>query len=376
MSAHEGERATWRAERIMAENHGGIVRTTSGETADVEVAPVRIGLGAIIAYVVLACGLAWLVALPLWLGDGLRTPYAGLLLPVMMYMPAVAVVIVLLVFRPIPKGQRLRFLGMWPLRPAKRVVWLMLIGLLAPPLLVLASTVLAALCGWLTVDLVNFSGFTELLAAKVPAGTPLPPAIVLIVVQAASIPVAAATVNALAAFGEELGWRGFLVPALRRYGTWASLLISGVIWGLWHAPIILLGYDFGRTDPTGVLFMIGGCVVWGVLLGWLRLRSASMWPAVFAHGALNASAAMYLWFFAAGSRADPALVLPLGVAGWIVGAAVILVLILTGQFRRQPALAADRPRTLPAPFPEPIVENPQIARTDPMAPTGSDPERS
>jgi hypothetical protein len=122
--------------------------------------------------------------------------------------------------------------------------------------------------------------------------------------------------------------------------------------------------------------MIGGCVVWGVLLGWLRLRSASMWPAVFAHGALNASAAMYLWFFAAGSRADPALVLPLGVAGWIVGAAVILVLILTGQLRRQPVLAADRPRTLPAPFPGPPVDSRQIAETDPMTPTGSDPDRS
>lgn len=339
-------------------------------------APPRIGLGAIAAYIVLACGLAWLVALPLWLGDGLREPYALPLMSVMMYMPAVAVVLVLLVLRPVPKGQRLRFLGLWPLRPVKRVVWLMVIGLLAPPLLVLASTAVAALCGWLTVDLAGFSGFTELLAAKVPAGTPLPPAGVLIAAQAASIPVAAATVNAIAAFGEELGWRGFLVPALRRYGTWASLLISGVVWGLWHAPIILLGYDFGRTDVSGVLLMIGGCVVWGVLLGWLRLRSGSMWPAVFAHGALNASAAMYVWFFAAGTRADPALVLPLGVAGWIIGAAVILVLILTGQFRRQPVLAADRPRTLPAPFPESLPEDPQGAGASPRMPSGSEPERS
>ncbi len=341
-----------------------------------------IGLGAIVAYVVLACGLAWLVALPLWLGDGLREPYALPLMTVMMYMPAVAVVLVLLVLRPIPKGQRLRFLGLWPLRPVKRVLWLIVIGLLVPPLLVLASTAVAALCGWLTVDLARFSGFTELIAAKVPAGTPLPPTGVLIAAQAASIPVAAATVNAIAAFGEELGWRGFLVPALRRYGAWASLLISGVIWGLWHAPIILLGYNFGRTDVTGVLLMTGGCVVWGVLLGWLRLRSGSMWPAVFAHGALNASAGMYVWFFAAGTRADPALILPLGVAGWIVGAVLILVLIVTGQFRRQPALAADRPRTLPAPFPEPALENPQDpgsgagSGAGPSAPAGSEPERS
>ncbi len=354
----------------MSEDGGVEIRDEDVEARRSSGAPVRIGLGAIVAYAMLACGLAWLVASPLWVGDGLREPYAAPLMSAVMCTPAVAVVIVLLVLRPIPKGQRLRFLGMWPLRPAKRVVWMAAIGLLVPPVLVFVSTMVAALCGWLRLDLVGFSGFAHLLASQVPAGTPLPPTAVLVAVQAASIPVAAATVNALAAFGEELGWRGFLVPALRRYGTGASLLVSGVIWGLWHAPIILLGYNFGRTDVTGVLLMVGGCVVWGVLLGWLRLRSASMWPAVFAHGALNASAAMYVWFFAWGTTADPALVLPLGVAGWVVGAAVILVLIAAGQFRRQPALAADRPRTLPAPFPTP----PEASGT-PSA-RGDDPARS
>lgn len=306
-----------------------------------------IGLGAIIAYVVLACGLAWLVALPLWLGDGLREPYALPLMTVMMYMPAVAVVLVLFVLRPIPKGQRLRFLGLWPLRPVKRVVWLIVIGLLVPPLLVLASTAVAALCGWLTVDLAGFSGFTELIAAKVPAGTPLPPTGVLIAAQAASIPVAAATVNAIAAFGEELGWRGWLLPALRPLGTWPALILSGVIWGAWHSPVILLGYNFGRTDLTGVLLMIGGCVAWGILLGWLRLRSASVWPAVIAHGSLNAAAGLVL--IVAATQPDMALAGPLGVATWIVLALLTVVLVLTGQFRAQPELADAPGRLLSAP---------------------------
>ncbi|MBS1699172.1 MAG: CPBP family intramembrane metalloprotease [Actinobacteria bacterium] len=321
------------------------IAVSAGEAPAAPEQTVRIGVGAIVAYAVLALGLAWLVALPLWLGRGLGEPYAVPLMTAMMYTPAVAVLVVLAVLRPIPKGRRLRFLGIWPLRPAKRVIGMVVLGLLGPPVLVLASVAVAALCGWLRVDLAGFSGFSELLAAQVPAGTPLPPPAVLIAAQAVSIPVAAATLNALAAFGEEVGWRGFLVPALRRWGTWPALLISGAIWGLWHAPIILLGYDFGRTDATGVLLMVGGCVVWGVLFGWLRLRSASLWPAVFAHGALNASAAMYLWFFASGSRPDPALVLPLGVAGWIVGAVVIVVLALSRGFGRQPELAADRPRS-------------------------------
>lgn len=303
---------------------------------------------ATIAFVVLALGLAWLVALPLWLNGGLTTPLAGILIPVMMFTPALAALIVMLVLRPVPKGERLRFLGMWPLRPAKRVVWMMVLGLFGPLVVIAASVAVAALFGWVTLDLVHFSGFAEQLAASLPDGVEAPPAIVVILSQLIAIPFAAATINAFLAFGEELGWRGFLLPALRPLGTWPSLLISGAVWGVWHSPVILLGYNFGLTDLTGVLLMTAGCVAWGVLLGWLRLRSASLWPAVFAHGAMNAAGAMIALFYAAGTTFDIALAGPLGVAGWIACAIVAVILILTGQFRRQPELHGAVGRMLSA----------------------------
>ncbi len=309
----------------------------------------RIRPAATIAFILLACGLAWLAALPMWLDRGLANPLSTALISMMMFTPAIAVVVVMLTMRPVPRGERLRFLGMWPLRPAKRVVGMMVLGLFGPILLVALSVVVAALCGWVTLDLVHFSGFAEQLEASLPAGVPAPPVMVVILSQLLMIPFAAATVNAALAFGEELGWRGFLVPALRQYGTWPALVISGLIWGLWHAPVILLGYNFGRTDMAGVLLMTAGCLAWGVLLGWLRLRSASLWPAVFAHGAMNAAGALITLLFAAGTTFDMALAGPLGVAGWIACAIVVVVLVLTGQFRRQPELDGAVGRMLSAP---------------------------
>ncbi|WP_259607586.1 MULTISPECIES: CPBP family intramembrane glutamic endopeptidase [Microbacterium] len=293
---------------------------------------------AVVLFTVLACGLAWLVALPLWLGDGLAAPIAAAVLPAMMLTPALAAVIVAFVLRMPPRGERGRFLGVWPLRPARRVVWLSVIGWLAPPLVVGASLLVAVALRVLKLD-PTFGAFARELERAVPPGTPLPPVGVLVAAQVASIPVAT-LVNSLFAFGEELGWRGWLLPALRPLGTWPARLISGVIWGVWHSPVILLGYNFARTDVTGVLFMIGGCLAWGVLLGWLRLRSGSVWPAVLAHGALNASGGLIL--LVAAGRPDLALAGPLGVAGWIVCGLLAVVLVLTGQFRRQPALARRR----------------------------------
>lgn len=307
--------------------------------------PKRVAWPAVIVFTVVTCALAWLVALPLWLGEGLAEPIAGVLLPVMMLTPAIAALVVTFVLRVPARGERARFLGLWPLRPAKRIVWLMVAAWLIPPMLVALSILLSAALGFVQLDL-TFQAFAVELQKALPAGTPVPPVEVVVFAQIAMIPIAA-LLNAIPAFGEELGWRGWLVPALRPLGTWPALLISGAIWGFWHSPIILLGYNFGRTDISGVLLMIGGCIAWGILLGWLRLRSASVWPAVIAHGSLNAAGGLIVIFAAA--KPDLGLAGPLGVAGWIVLAIVVAALVLTGQFRHQPELAGASGRLLSAP---------------------------
>jgi hypothetical protein len=92
-----------------------------------------------------------------------------------------------------------------------------------------------------------------------------------------------------------------------------------VVWGLWHAPVILLGYDYPlEQGPVGLLLMVGFCVVTGSLLGWLRLRSRSVWPCAIGHGFVNAAAGVPILFVAAGSRIDSASTGLLGWTGWVV----------------------------------------------------------
>lgn len=322
-------------------------------------------------FVLVSFGLAWLVCLPLWTTNPTSPGYGVLfsvLASAMMYTPAVAVLVVRFTTgraaqrgAPEPRGAFLRFLGVWPLRPAKRVVWFTVAALFLPILLTLLTIAVAAAFGWLPLDLEGFALFRETIERSLPPGTSadlLPPFAVMVALQLASMPFGA-LFNALLAFGEEVGWRGWLLPSLRPLGTWPALIVSGVVWGLWHSPVILLGYNFGRTDWSGVAFMVLGCTAWGVLFGWFRLRSGSVWPAVFGHGALNAAGGTFLLLAASGVPIDPALVSPLGAAGWIVLAVIAIGLAITGQFRVQPELA---PRRVPA------VQSPQATAPAPAQP--------
>ncbi len=318
----------------------------------------RVPWAAVGVYVAVSFGLAWLVALPLWLKDSSEPGYAALfqaLAGAMMLTPTLAMLVVVFAMR-VPRGSRARFLGLWPLRPAKRVVWFLVLAWLAPIVLVAATLVVAALFGWVQLDLQQFSGYQQIIDGQLAtlggqaadtARAAMPPVALLALIQIVAIPFLGLA-NLLPALGEELGWRGWLLPALRPLGVWPSLLLSGAIWGLWHSPVILLGYNFNRTDAWGVVLMTVGCAAWGVFFGWLRLRSASVWPAALAHGVFNASGSvMFVTLLAAEQQPNMALVNPLGVPGWIVLAIVVAVLALTGQFRREPQLAPKRVRALP-----------------------------
>jgi membrane protease YdiL (CAAX protease family) len=89
--------------------------------------------------------------------------------------------------------------------------------------------------------------------------------------------------------GEEVGWRGFLQPELqRRFGLFKGTILVGVIWGCWHLPVNLAGYN-GTQHPileAAILFQVG-TIAMSFALAWLVVRTGSLWPAALAHGANN-----------------------------------------------------------------------------------------
>jgi membrane protease YdiL (CAAX protease family) len=129
----------------------------------------------------------------------------------------------------------------------------------------------------------------------------------LLMSQTLSAVLIAPFINMIFAFGEEIGWRGFLLPALcEKYSNRKAIIISGLIWGLWHAPIIAMGHNYGLNywgyPITGILAMCIFCITLGSFLSYLTLKTKSVWPAALGHGAINATAGLGVFFISSNSN--------------------------------------------------------------------------
>jgi uncharacterized protein len=117
-------------------------------------------------------------------------------------------------------------------------------------------------------------------------GLPEPLAIAWYVVLAGTFGVLKSCANAL---GEEIGWRGFLVPRLVRVlSPLGAVLVSGVVWTTYHVAV-LVGADYNSGTPVwwGLSCFAVMAMSMSVVMAWLRMRSGSVWPAVILHGSHN-----------------------------------------------------------------------------------------
>ena len=93
----------------------------------------------------------------------------------------------------------------------------------------------------------------------------------------------------MAALGEELGWRGLLVPELAKITTFSkTALLTGLIWAVWHYPAIIFA-DYHGVAPRwfDLLSITTSILGMSIFTAWLRLKSGSIWPAVLWHGGHN-----------------------------------------------------------------------------------------
>lgn len=101
-------------------------------------------------------------------------------------------------------------------------------------------------------------------------------------------------------FGEEFGWRGYLLPNLLPMGEKKAFLVSGIIWGLWYAPLIAMGHNYGVEywgfPWLGILAMTCFCILAGSFLGWLSIQAKTAWPGVIGHAAINGIAGLPILF--------------------------------------------------------------------------------
>ncbi len=111
-----------------------------------------------------------------------------------------------------------------------------------------------------------------------------------IVMGAASLLIAVISgiATAFHGLGEELGWRGYLTPRLEQLvPTPVAIVVTGVIWALWHGPLLAYGYNFGRDYDFfpygGFIAMIVMCIFWSAVLTWLTKRTGSVYPAALCH---------------------------------------------------------------------------------------------
>ena len=286
----------------------------------------------ILIYLAFTFGLTWaynlLLVYPVANGQtlsGVPAVALQLLVAASMFFPSIGVLLTRLVTK---EG----FRDCW-LRPhLKGNFKTYLLAWFGPGVLTLLGMVVYFLIFPKNLDL-NFSYFYEVLES---AGAPmeeLPISIgLLMLIQCVQALLLAPAMNFVNCFGEEWGWRGYLLPKMHKLlPTVPTLLITGVIWGLWHAPLTIIGHNYGVGYPgfpfTGIAMMCLFCITLGIFMSYVTLKTGSCIPAVLAHGGVNGIAAIGIYFTFDGGNpfVGPA---PTGIIGMIPFLAIAVFMVI------------------------------------------------
>ena len=162
------------------------------------------------------------------------------------------------------------------------------------------------------------TAFPQMVTANLPAAALMP-------LMAFNTVVMGPFLGLIIAFGEEYGWRGYLQTELIRLGRVRGVFLLGVIWGVWHWPVIWMGFNYPGQPILGSLAMVVFCVIFSYFLAYAVFKSQGVWTAAYLH-ALNNQAVSFFFLFVVA----PANILFSFGAGWpglALGAVIVLFLL-------------------------------------------------
>jgi uncharacterized protein len=281
-----------------------------------------------LVFFAIAFAFSWSVTIGGWAAGLHQSPFAVLILTLMMAGPAVAALICAFAFE---KGRRFEALGL-RFKPN----WWWLFAWLIPIALAIVSVAMTLLLSPNN----NFVDIGDATIAAAAAQSPesaeqmrVVPYLGLVII-ASSIFLGALINTLILTFTEELGWRGYLHFLWRPSGFWRASLATGVIWGAWHAPAIYLyGLNYPENREVGLGLFVLFCALLSPIMTLIRDRGGSTWAAGIAHGTVNAVAGLTIM-----SLANPAFPWTglVGIGGFV---ALAMGVALVALLQRKPASA-------------------------------------
>ena len=217
----------------------------------------------------------------------LMNPFYQSLIVGRMYIPMLGVVMSLLIMKTGVKDG----LKMWGLRIGRRFPQLLLLGASIPYLIYIIGIAYGYLIGFPVMNPVEkvYSTLPKEVRHLLSPST-------LLALSLISAFISGISLNTLFAIGEEIGWRRLMLDELgKRFSLPIISIIIGIVWSLWHAPLIILyGYNYPTNRLLGILLYTVICIIWTYILSILKILGGSIIPAAVMHGMLNAMVALML----------------------------------------------------------------------------------
>lgn len=346
------------------------------EASSTTTAPARVNWRQVGAFVALSFVLTWLLDLVLYLGGGLTSAQVGIGLQLEMLLPAASILLLgLFFFRDHPLhysnnhtvsrwfvyyflGLTVLYITGLAISYAQPALATSISGLLLiPSILGMILWIVLRVIGkkqafaavnmsggkplmWLVfgLALVAFYGLQSYLnsvfnlGAKVDLQTLFPalqtqtlPDSVIMLNMVFNTIIIGPFLGLLIAFGEEYGWRGYLQQALEPLGKIKGTLLLGVIWGIWHWPVIWMGYNYPGQPILGSLMMVGYTIVLAFILAYSVYKGKGLWIAAFLHALNNQTLSFFNGLVYKVN--DPLYSFGMGIFGLLSFAVVVLLIL-------------------------------------------------